>query len=331
MPRIAIPDDWPSVLAASPAFQKLSQAGEVQHFDTLPGSEAELIRRMQSADIAINIRASSHFTKSVFERCPGLRMLSLWGTGTDDVDLRSAEALGVTVTNTPGVSAASVAEHALALMLALARGIPAQDAAVRQGSWPRGAGTELYGKTLGIVGLGAIGSRFARIAQGIGMRVIAWTMGPDQAPGFERVDLDELLRASDVVSIHLRLSPQSEGFIGRRELSLMKPTAILVNTARGAIVDEAALLDVLSRRAIFGAGLDVFAHEPLAPGHPLTKLSNVVLTPHSAGITPEALEAGLQLAVENVRYFLRGEASKRRRGRLIRLYFPYFFVFRERT
>jgi len=163
---------------------------------------------------------------------------------------------------------------------------------------------ELYGKTLGIIGLGAIGRRFAQLGQAIGMRVVAWTMHPNPELGFELVEFEQLLRMSDVISLHLRLSPETRGMIAAREFGLMKPTAILVNTARGAIVDEEALVEALSTERIYGASLDVFAHEPLPPGHSLSKLSNVVLTPHSAGITPEALEAGLQLAVRNVLSFL---------------------------
>jgi phosphoglycerate dehydrogenase-like enzyme len=300
MTKVIIPDDWPPVLAASPALPKLREHADVVYFDTLPGSQERLIDRIREAEAVINIRSSSKFTDEVFEACPQLRLLSLWGTGTDNVDLSAAERRQVTVTNTPGVSAISVAEHALALMLAVARGIPGQDAAVRAGSWPRGQGIELYGKTLGLIGLGAIGRRFAQLGQAIGMRVIAWTMHPNPALGSELVEFEQLLRVSDVVSLHVRLSPLTRGLIGVREFGLMKPTAILVNTARGAIVDEAALIDALSTRRIAGAGLDVFSIEPLPPEHALTKLSNVVMTPHSAGITPEALEAGLQMAVANV-------------------------------
>lgn len=233
-------------------------------------------------------------------------MLSLWGTGTDNVDLGAAAAHGVMVTNTPGVSAPSVAEHALAIMLAAARNIPEHDAEVRAGNWPLGGGVELRGKTLGIIGLGAIGRRFAELAAGIGMRVIAWTLHPKPAPGVELFPLDQLFRESDVVSVHVRLSPETRGMIGAREFSMMKPSAIFVNTARGAIVDQQALLDALKKRRIAGAALDVFTVEPLTPGHPFADLRNVVLTPHSAGVTPETLDAGLRMAVENVKAFLEG-------------------------
>jgi D-3-phosphoglycerate dehydrogenase len=166
---------------------------------------------------------------------------------------------------------------------------------------------QLYGKTLGIIGLGAIGRRFAALGQAVGMNVIAWTMHPNPALGFRLVELADLLRESDVISLHLRLSPETTRFLGSREFGLMKPTAILINTARGAIVDESALIEALRSRRIAGAGLDVFEMEPLPQDHPLTQLDNVVLTPHCAGVVPEVLEAGLALAIENVESFLAGE------------------------
>jgi D-3-phosphoglycerate dehydrogenase len=307
--QVVVPDDAPPVLGPSVAFQELRSRAEVRYFDTLPGSEERLIERISGAPVVINVRSSSRFTASVFAACPELRLLSLWGTGTDNVDLAAAARHGVTVTNTPGVSALSIAEHALALMLAVARKIPQMDKLVREGQWPRGGYSQLHGKTLGIIGLGAIGRRFAQIGTAIGMRVIAWTMHPNPALGFALVELDELLRTSDVVSLHLRLSDQTRGFLGAREFGVMKPGAIFINTARGPIADEGALLAALSEGRLGGAGLDVFDAEPLPPGHPLTQQGNVVLSPHSAGITPEALEAGLRLAVENVWSYFDGTTA----------------------
>lgn len=309
MIRIVIPDDAPPVMASSQAYRKLLERTRVDYHDTLPGSEEELIERIASAEIVINIRSSTRFSEDVFRRSLNLRLLSLWGTGTDNVDLAAAARHGVTVTNTPGVSAFAIAEHALALLLAVARRIPRVDAEVRQGRWPRGQAVQMHGKTLGIVGLGAVGRQFARLGAGIGMRVKAWTMHPAPALGFELVSLDDLVRLSDVVSLHLRLSADTRGFMGRRELEKMKPSAILINTARGPIVDQEALLEALTSGRIAGAGLDVFDVEPLPFGHPLTRLENVVLTPHSAGVTPEALEAGLQLAIDNVWNFFSGRPT----------------------
>jgi phosphoglycerate dehydrogenase-like enzyme len=296
--RIHIPDDAPPVLRGSAIWGELAGRAELVYFDSLPGSEDGLVERIRDAEIVLNIRSSSKFTERVFEACPRLRLLSVWGTGTDHVDLTAAGRHRVTIRNTPGVAAISIAEHAMALLLAVARHIPAIDAATRAGEWPRGQSVQLFGKTCGIIGLGAIGREFARIARGLGMRVIAWTMHPK--PGDEVVALDELYRTSDVISMHLRLSPETTGFIGAREFGLMKKSAILVNTARGAIVDEGAMLEALLSRRIAGAGLDVFTTEPLPKGHPLTQLANVVMTPHCAGITPEALEAGLRMSVENI-------------------------------
>jgi phosphoglycerate dehydrogenase-like enzyme len=300
MRRVHIPDDAPPVLRSSAVWPRLAAQAELVYHDTLPGSEDGLVARIAEAELVLNIRSSSKFTANVLAACPRLRVISVWGTGTDHLDLVAAARRGIAVRNTPGVSAVSIAEHTLALLLAAARHIPQADAATRRGEWPRGQSVELNGKVCGVIGLGAIGRRFAQLAKGIGMRVVAWTMHPKPDSEIEMVELDELYRISDVISVHLRLSPETEGMIGDRQFVTMKKSAILINTARGAIVDEAALLAALGGGQIAGAGLDVFTNEPLPKSHPLTKLSNVVLTPHCAGITPEALEAGLRMAVENV-------------------------------
>jgi D-3-phosphoglycerate dehydrogenase len=307
--RISIPDDAPPVLAPSAAWAGLASKAALDYHDTLPGSEERLIERIGDAEVVLNIRSSSKFSNRLFDACPQLRLLSVWGTGTDHIDLSAAARHGVTVTNTPGVSAVSIAEHALALLLATARQIPQIDGSTRRGEWARGQSIELHGKTCGIIGLGAIGRQFARLAGAIGMRVIAWTMHPKPLAGVDLVELDELYRTSDVVSLHLRLSPETTGFLGAAQFAVMKRGAILINTARGAIVDERAMIDALTEGRLRGAGLDVFSTEPLPEGHPLTRLSNVVMTPHCAGITPEALEAGLRMAVENIWAFLAGRSE----------------------
>ncbi|MGH9719765.1 MAG: NAD(P)-dependent oxidoreductase, partial [Bryobacteraceae bacterium] len=228
--KIVIPDDAPPVMANSAAYREYTANTTVDYHDTLPGSEDRLIERIRDAGIVINIRSSSRFTQRVFDACPNLRMLSLWGTGTDNVDLEGARRRSIAVTNTPGVAAPAIAEHCLALMLAVARRIPQIDAEVRAGRWPRGQSVHLTGKTLGIIGLGAIGRRFAKLGEAVGMRVIAWTMHPNPALGFTLVSLEEVLRASDVVSLHLRLSDQTRGFAGRAQFELMKHSAIFINT-----------------------------------------------------------------------------------------------------
>jgi len=188
MIRVGIPDDAPPVLAASAAWRELEGRAELDYYDTLPGSEERLAERIAQADAVLNIRASSKFTERVMESAPRLRLISVWGTGTDHVDLAAARRHNIAVTNTPGVSAVSVAEHALALLFATARRIPQADAAARRGEWPRGEGVELRGKTCGVIGLGAIGRQFAALALGIGMRVIGWTMHPQPLPGVELVE-----------------------------------------------------------------------------------------------------------------------------------------------
>ncbi|MFN7919986.1 MAG: NAD(P)-dependent oxidoreductase [Bryobacteraceae bacterium] len=303
---IVVPDDFPVVLGSSAAYQGFRTRHDVKYFDTLPGSEAALLERIGGAPIVINVRSSTRFPASVFAACPAMKQLSIWGTGTDNVDLEAARRHGVCVTNTPGVAAFSIAEHCLAMMLLLARKIPQLDGSVRAGQWQKGQMLQMAGKTLGIIGLGAIGSQFGRLGAAIGMRVIAWTMNPGPDRGFEQVPLEMLLRDSDVVSLHLRLSEKTNKLIGAPQLALMKPSAIFINTARGAIVDEAALVDALAARRIAAAGLDVFEVEPLPPGHALTQLDNVVLTPHCSGVTPETLEAGLAMSLDNVEAFLRG-------------------------
>jgi len=304
MTRIVIPDDMPPVLAPSAIFRKWSAARNVEIYTSLPATEEDLIRRIGDAEIVICTRASTQFTANVFAHCPKLRLLSIFGTGTDNIDLNSAKAAGVTVTNTPGAGSASVAEHCLALMLAVARKIPRIDSETRRGKWPHETLTLLQGKTLGVIGLGAIGRRFAILGQAIGMRVITWTMHPAAKESFEAASLDELYTESDVVSLHLRLSRETRGMIGWKEFQAMKPGAIFLNTARAAIVDEAALLRALRSRIIAGAGLDVFDIEPLPAHHPLTELDNVILSPHSAGVTSEAIEASLRMMIENIHNYL---------------------------
>ncbi len=315
LPRIVVPDDYPPVLGPSAAFRSLEDRARLQYHDSLPASTEILLDRIRRAEAVVNIRSSIAFDATVFDHCPDLRALSLWGTGTDHVDLEAAVEHGVAVTNTPGVSAVAMAEHALALMLAVARDIPRIDARTRKGAWPRGFVTQLHGKVLGVVGLGAIGLQAARIARGIGMRVIAWTRAPEGKPiaglGIEMVSLDDLYRRSDVVSLHVRLTPETTGMVGRREFAAMKDSAILINTARGPVVDEAALLDALRSGAIRGAGLDVFNQEPLPEDHPLGHEPKIVMTPHSGGVTSEALERGLQMAVDNVFAALAGDSRHR--------------------
>ncbi len=309
---IVVPDDFPSVFEGSVAHDRLKKAGDVAVFtERGADNEQELVRRIGRAAVAINIRAHAHFTDGVFAACPALKLVSVWGTGTDNIDLNAAGMRGVTVCNTPGVNAFAVAEHALTLMLAVGRKITTLDAEMRKNKWPRELLTQLHGKTLGVFGMGTIGARVAALGKAIGMEVLAWSAQGDQgrirAAGATAASKEDILARADVVSLHIRLSLETRGFLGRKELAMMKPTAILVNTGRGALVDREALLGALKERKIMGAGLDVFHQEPLAADDPILSLPNVIVSPHNAGQTPEVIRDGLLRAVENVEHFLAGK------------------------
>lgn len=241
---------------------------------------------------------------------PNLEVISFTGIGVSSfVDLSLAGERGITVCNAPGYGDNAVAEHALALMLAAARQIAIADRELRADFWNQTrTGIELRGKQAGLIGFGGIGQRFAELALSLGMTVKVWTRNPDreraERRGVEFVELDALLASSDVVSVHVALTAQTEKLLGKREFSLMKPGAILVNTARGQIVDENALCDELRNGGLHSAGLDVFAQEPLPVNHQLVGLDNVVLSPHIAYNTPQATEALYDIAIDNlVAYF----------------------------
>jgi phosphoglycerate dehydrogenase-like enzyme len=309
--RIIVPDDFPAVLTGTPAERQLRALGDVTVYTERGADrEAELIRRIAGADVVVNIRAHARITAAVLAACDGLRLISVWGTGTDHIDLDACRARRVMVTSTPGVNAHAVAEHTMALMLAVARRIPAMDAGIRVGQWPRGMLVQLEGKTLGIVGLGAVGRRVAALAAPFAMRILASTHGDDAgraaAVGARHVPIETLLGESDVVTLHLRLSDDTARYLSRERLALMKPSAFLINTARGGLVDRDALVDTLRDGRLAGAGLDVFHEEPTRADDPLLTLPSVVLTPHNAGTTREVVDVGLRRAVENVAGFLRG-------------------------
>jgi phosphoglycerate dehydrogenase-like enzyme len=316
--RIVIPDDSPPVISGTPALERIRAAAETVVHTSLPASEDELIRRMGDAHTVINIRGSCKFTGQVLEAAgTTLKHLAIWGTGTDNVDLAAARRLGIVVSNTPNTATDAIAEHCLALLLTIARRLPQLDASVKQARWERGLLFQCLGKTLGIIGTGAIGTRFAELGRAIGMRVIAWTLHPDpekaERAGLEYVPtLDALLSEADVVSLHLRSSPDTRGLLGADQFARMRRGAIFINTARGDIVDEAALAQTLRAGHLAGAGLDVLAREPVSPENPLLTAPNVVLTPHTSGTTPEALANGLNLCAENVTRFLaKGEVVHR--------------------
>jgi D-3-phosphoglycerate dehydrogenase len=310
MARVVVPDDFPSILSGTEAIRRLQQTAEVKVYSEKATSQQELIQRLQGAEVVINIRAYSKFTEALMRSCPGLKLIAVLGIGTDNIDLSAASRLGIKVSNTPGYSAIAVAEHALALVLAAARKIPQHEQELRAGRWTRLPMTQLHGKILGLVGFGNIGQQLASLARGIGMKVWAWTLHPSMGrakeTGIQWVELDQLLAASDVISINIRASEKTKGLIDRQAFKKMKPSCILVNTARASIVDTAALIEALRAGKLTAAALDVYDQEPLPPTDPLLSLSNVVLSPHNSGMTPEAIERGNEMVVENVIAYFQG-------------------------
>lgn len=315
--KISIPDDHPPVIADSSALLKLKAVDgvEVEIWNDRPDSDSALLERINGAHTVINIRSSSRFSNHVIESAQSLRHIAIWGTGTDNVDLEAARRNIVVVTNTPNTATEAVAEHTIALLLSLARRVPELDARVRRGEWPRGMLTQLSGNTLGIIGTGKIGKRTAEIARGMRMNVIAWSRNADHAwaqkTQIEYVDFGVLLRQSDAISLHLRLSAESRGMISTEQLAQMKSTSLLVNTGRGELVDETALAEALGSGAIAGAALDTFEEEPLPSESPLRGLPNAILSPHTAGTTSEALANGLSMVVANTLNFFNGDTANR--------------------
>jgi len=232
-------------------------------------------------------------------RCPGLKHVIFLGTGARSyMNPEELEALGITVHIIKGYGDTAVAEHAIALMWAGARGLAYMDRGVRNGQWLRTEGMQLTGKTIGLIGFGGIAAEVARIAHGSGMRVLAWNRTPKTAPGVTFVPLERLLAESDVISLHLLLTDETRGFISAAHIARMKPGVLLVNTARGAVIDEPAMIAALQSGHIGHAALDVFVEEPLPAENPFTALDNVTLSAHSAFRTPEASETLLRRALD---------------------------------
>jgi phosphoglycerate dehydrogenase-like enzyme len=294
--RIAILDDIHAAYGGTPGVARLRRRAEVVIFE-----RKQTVERLRDFDALVANRERTRFTRELLGALPALRIIAQTGNHAYHVDLAAAAERGVVVARATGGFSYGAAELAIALALALMRQIPAADAATKRGEWRTPRTRVLHNKTLGIVGLGHVGRHVATLAGAFGMQVQSWSRNAPPAA------LDALLESSDVVSIHATLSEQTRGLIDARRLALMKPTAYLVNTARGAIVDEAALVSVLKEGRIAGAGLDVFAEEPLPAGHPLAQLPNVVLTPHLGWPTDEAYERFADAAADVILAWLDGQ------------------------
>jgi len=313
--KIVVPGDDPVQICGSPHLKRLKAYGEVELYTDRPQSLEEKIRRAEDADILINTRGVVTWRAEEFNRLPKLKMITSCSIGTDMFDLEAASARGILICNQPGRTAPVVAEHMFGLMFAAAKRAAFMTAGLKAGKWIRMDNIFLQGKVLGIIGTGNIGGEMARLGSAIGMKVIAWTFNPsaDRAEklGLRFVPLDELLQTADVVSLHVGLTDKTRGMIGAKELSMMKPGAILLNGARGAVVDTPALVGALNSGHLGGAGIDVFEKEPVSPDHPLLSCEQVVLTPHCADMTPEGVDLLNSGAVDNVIAYLEGRPKNR--------------------
>ncbi len=308
--RIAILDDYFDAARRLADWGQLSGRADIQVFTEHLGGEENAAKRLADFEIIVGMRERTPFPADLIRRLPKLRLLITTGMRNHSFDLDAARSQGVTVCGTGGVGSPT-SELAVGLMIALMRDIPGQFDSMRRGGWQTRLGYSLAGKTLGLLGLGKVGGAVAAVGHAFQMKVIAWSQNLTEERAAEcharRVEKDELFRQSDVLSIHLILSGRTQGIVGAWELSLMKPTAYLINTSRGAIVDEAALHKLLQGKKIAGAAMDVYGIEPLPADHPIRRLDNVLLTPHLGYVSAENLAKMYQDAVEDIVAFLDGQ------------------------
>jgi phosphoglycerate dehydrogenase-like enzyme len=304
--RVAILDDIHQVYEDAPAVGRLRACAEVRIFTAPFGDPAAL----RGFDALIANRERTRFTRELLSQLRDVRVIAQTGNHAHHIDLAAARELGIIVARASAGYSIGAAELAIGLALAVMRQLPQHDAAIRRGTWDTPSTPVLHGKTMGIIGLGGVGGHVAGLARAFGMRVLAWsprlTDLAAAAAGAERREIDDLLRQSDVVSVHAALTADSRGLVDARRLALMRPSAVLVNTARGPIVDQAALVAALRDGAIAGAGLDVFDEEPLPAGHPLTTLANVVLTPHLGWPTDDGYRRFAEAACDALIAFANG-------------------------
>ncbi|GGF72523.1 hydroxyacid dehydrogenase [Azorhizobium oxalatiphilum] len=299
----------------APEGEDMLRAAGITYVSTAPyPAKADVIRLLAETEAdAIVVRLVERIDTDILKASPKLKIVHKHGAGTNDIDVPAAKALGIPVCAAVGANAHSVAEHALALMFALIKDIRRQDAFVRGGNWAAKTyqGHELRGRLLGLVGMGLIGRSLARMASAVGMKVEAYDpFAPDEAFGPDctrAADLDTLLASADVISLHCPLTEQTRNLINARTLGLMKPTTLLINTARGEVIDEPALAEALKAGTIAGAGLDTFSPEPPAADNPLWQLDNLVVSPHIGGVTEEARREVSLITCGNVIAHLKGD------------------------
>ncbi len=307
--RLAILDDYQGVARALGPWDRLPDGLRIEVFrDTVSDPDA-LAERLRPFDALVIMRERTPFPRALVERLPDLRLLVTTGMRNRSVDLAACAEKGVTVCGTPGFGNPTV-DLTWGLILSLARRIPEQERGLREGRWQVALGNGLEGKTLGVLGLGNLGARVSRVGAAFGMRVVAWSPNLTEERAAEvgavRVDKAALMAEADVLTLHVVLSERSRGIVGAEDIARMKPGAFVVNTSRGPLIDQAALIAALREGRIAGAGLDVYDQEPLPPGGPILSAPNTVLTPHLGYVTEENYRAYFQGAVEAVEGYLKG-------------------------
>ncbi|KFE52676.1 D-2-hydroxyacid dehydrogenase family protein [Pseudomonas syringae] len=308
--RIAVLDDWQSVASDVVDWSVLNSIGEVTFLHEFPADTDSMAARLQSFDVICVMRERSSFDEALLSQLPHLKLLVTGGMRNAAIDVKAAGKLGIQVCGTDSYKHAAP-ELTWALIMGITRNLVDEANALRSGQWQMGLGSDLHGKTLGILGLGSIGKWIARYGQAFGMNVIAWsenlTAEAAAESGVTYVSKQQLFEQSDVLSVHLVLSDRSRGLVDAQALSWMKPSAYLINTARGPIVDEAALIETLQQRRIAGAALDVFAIEPLPAEHPFRTLDNVLATPHIGYVTENNYRTFFSQMIEDIQAWDAGE------------------------
>jgi phosphoglycerate dehydrogenase-like enzyme len=313
MIKIAILDDYQNVALDMADWGSLPSDTRIDVFNDHLSDEAAIAKRLNPYDVLVIMRERTPFPGSLIRQLPSLKLLVTTGKRNLAVDMDSCAERGIVVSGTGSARGGShpTAELTWGLILALVKQIPEEDRGLRNGRWGTGMGVGLGTKVLGVIGLGNVGSQVARVGTAFGMEVIAWsqnlTDGRAREVGATRTDKDDLFKRSDIVSIHVVLSDRTRGLVDEKALGLMKPTAFLVNTSRGPIVDEKALVDTLANRRLAGAGLDVYGIEPLPIDHPFFTLPNTVLTPHIGYVTRENFEVFYRDSLEDIQAWLAGK------------------------
>ena len=309
MTKVVVLDDYQDVARGLGPWEQLADTIELTVLHEHVDDTEELVARLAGAQVVVAMRERTPFDQRRLERLTDLRLLVTTGMTNAAIDLQAARDLGITVCGTASPPAPP-AELTWALILAITRNVCREDRAVRAGGWQHTIGPELAGRTLGVIGMGRLGSRVAAFGKAFGMRLLAWSANLDpaaaEAAGAEPVSKQELLGDSDVVTLHLRLSDRTRGIIAAPDFAMMRPTAYLVNTSRGPLVDEPALVEALRSGRIAGAGLDVFDTEPLPADHPLRSLPNVVVTPHLGYVSTGGYQTYFREAVEDIAAWLEG-------------------------